>query len=456
MIPSGFSPWLHLGCLKQDVSRATANSPLRPAPCIRAGSGKTENRGRIDYDAMHYFLLSSFFFCLLFNHTLPRVRRQEMVRILHTADWQIGLRASHVARVGDQVRRARMDAARATVEKANSERVDALVLAGDIFEDNHVDNGLVFEVVRVLSAATVPVFVLPGNHDPLSQDSVYRRASFRERSANIRLLDGFDPVEIAAGRGLLLPAPLSLKKSVEDPTDSLRVPENGDSRAVLIGVAHGSLKIEGKYGRDDFPIALDAAQKRGLNYLALGHWHGRYVHGERIAYSGTLETTKFGEDNSGMALLVECVPGARAPAIQEFRTGRLLWVARELDLSQGVEGEVARVRQELSAYSDHPDEKLLLRLRTVGESTADAELVLKSLEEEMATRFLHFELDRRDIPSNIVQGRLAKVAERHPFVSELMQSLMLGQQDEDLKSASAEEIVSARRILTELLTMEGL
>ena len=124
------------------------------------------------------------------------------IRILHTADWQIGLKAAHVARVGDLVRKARFDAARSVVAAAAAERADALVLAGDIFEDNHVDNSLVFEVVRILSASSVPVYVLPGNHDPLSQDSIYRRASWRDRPNHIHLLETPEPVPIAQGAAL--------------------------------------------------------------------------------------------------------------------------------------------------------------------------------------------------------------------------------------------------------------
>ena len=376
-----------------------------------------------------------------------------MIRILHTADWQIGLKASHVARVGDAVRRARMDAARAVVERANVERVDALILAGDIFEDNHVDNALVFETVRILSAAQVPVFVLPGNHDPLSQDSVYRRTSWRERPENIHLLETCEPVAIASGRALLLPAPLTLKKSVEDPTLALRTPQSG-ATGPWIGVAHGSLKIEGKFGRDDFPIALDAASRQKLNYLALGHWHGRYVHGDRTAYSGTLETTKFGEDNSGMALLVEFVETAGftppAPKIEEFRCGKLLWLAREIDLSQGAEAEVARLKQELSAFT-HSRESTLLRVRTTGASGPEAHLALKELEEDLSTRFLYFELDRRDVPSSLIQGKLARIAGQYPFVAELLESLSRGGSDPDLQGESPEEIEAARRLLTELV-----
>jgi DNA repair exonuclease SbcCD nuclease subunit len=376
-----------------------------------------------------------------------------MIRLLHTADWQIGLKAGHVARAGDAVREARFEAARTVVAQAGDDRSDALILAGDIFEDNHVDNQWVREVVRILSASSVPVYVLPGNHDPLSQDSIYRRASWKERAAHVHLLETTEPVPIAQGRALLLPAPLSLRKSAEDPTLALRIPELGRAPGPLIGVAHGSLKIEGKHGRDDFPIALDTASRGGLQYLALGHWHGRYVHGDRTAYSGTLETTKFGEDGSGFALRVSLAEsGSAAPQIEELRCGRLSWLTRDLRLEPGGSDlEFKALRNELEALLD-AGSKTLLRVRTSGESDAETLLKLRALEEDLSPRFLYFELDRRDLPSHVIRGRTAEMAAKNPFVASLFSSLGAGEGDPDLQSVAPEELLAARQLLTELIT----
>ncbi|MGK5083792.1 DNA repair exonuclease [Bdellovibrionota bacterium FG-1] len=370
-----------------------------------------------------------------------------MIRILHTADWQMGLRASHVARVSDRVRQARLNAAQKVVKKANDERVDALILAGDIFEDNHVENGLVYDTVRILSTSQVPVYVLPGNHDPLSQDSVYRRNAWREKPAHVHLLETHDFVEIAGGQALLLPAPLTLKKSELDPLQSLQLPENGAS-GIWIGVAHGSLKIEGKYGRDDFPIALDSAERLGLSYLALGHWHGRYIHGDRTAYSGTFETTKFGESNSGLALMVEITAGA--PRITEFRSGDLIWLSHELNLGhleKVTELEVARLRQELIYYTE-VRQSVLLRVRTTGECTPDSQILLRRLEEEWNSQFLYFELERKDLSSNEIQGRIQEVASKNPFIASLLESLW---NPSSSMTQETEQLEAARRMLTELL-----
>jgi DNA repair exonuclease SbcCD nuclease subunit len=377
-----------------------------------------------------------------------------MLKLLHSADWQLGLEASHVAAAAEPVRAARLEAARRVVAAAAEHRVDALVLAGDLFEDNLVEEPLVRAAVELLAGSPVPVFVLPGNHDPLSRESVYLRSAWKCRPAHIVLLDRAEPFEIPGTGAFLLPSPLTRKKGFQDPTERLPAAPAGATAA--IGVAHGSLRIEGKYQSDDFPIALDAAEKRGLDYLALGHWHGCYVHGERTAYSGTHETTRFGEARSGQApagqapagqapagqaLLVE-VPGRGAPPrITEVRTGSLRWETRELDLDPaGVETAAAA----LLAWVETLSTPTLLKLRTIGQSGDEAAALLHRLETGLAPRLLYLAIERTDVPETVARGKVASVAAASEFVEGLLA---------DLTAADAPAAVraEARRLLSELV-----
>ena len=367
-----------------------------------------------------------------------------MLRLLHSSDWQIGLKACHVAGAGDAVRAARLEAARQVVAVANRERVDALVLAGDTFEHNLVEDRLVFEVVKILSEASAPVFVLPGNHDALSQDSVFRRASWRGRPAHVVLLDAAAPVPIPGTEAVLLPAPVLQKKSFQDPTASLARAPAG---AIAVAVVHGSLRIEGKHAADDFPIALDAARQLGVDYLALGHWHAQYLHDERTAYSGAHEPTRFGE-GSGQALLVDIASHGAAPRLRPVPTARLAWEMLEVDLSGGVDAAVATVRAAVSALA--APARTLLRLRTRGESEPDAGLALKALEDELAGVLLHLSLERTDVPASVARGKLAEVAADNPLVAGLLADLDAAGQS-DAAGASTDERAVARQLLAELV-----
>ena len=58
-----------------------------------------------------------------------------MVKFVHTADWQIGMKAAHVGAVGKRVRSERLESARRVVEAAASRQADFIIVAGDTFED---------------------------------------------------------------------------------------------------------------------------------------------------------------------------------------------------------------------------------------------------------------------------------------------------------------------------------
>jgi DNA repair exonuclease SbcCD nuclease subunit len=72
------------------------------------------------------------------------------MRFLHTADWQIGMKASQVGEAGTRVREERIAAARRVVEAARGAEADFILVAGDTFEDNGVDRVLVQRVVDAL------------------------------------------------------------------------------------------------------------------------------------------------------------------------------------------------------------------------------------------------------------------------------------------------------------------
>src|SRR5688500_15452596 len=101
------------------------------------------------------------------------------MRFIHTADWQIGMRAVHAGAAAEAVRAARLHTAARVCDLAVREQADFLLLTGDTFEDNAVDRGLVGRVAAILAATACPVYVLPGNHDPLQPGSVWEDAAWQ-------------------------------------------------------------------------------------------------------------------------------------------------------------------------------------------------------------------------------------------------------------------------------------
>ncbi len=105
-----------------------------------------------------------------------------MIRFLHTSDWQLGM-TRHFFTEGTQERfsQARFDAIRTMGRVAKDENCQFMLVSGDAFESNQVDRKTVARALEALKEVPVPVFILPGNHDPLNAASVYRSSTFIER-----------------------------------------------------------------------------------------------------------------------------------------------------------------------------------------------------------------------------------------------------------------------------------
>ena len=104
-----------------------------------------------------------------------------MLKILHTADWHVGRSFIKQFRPDDARKLAqdRLCVVEEILGRANQYGVDAVLCAGDLFDSP--DPGEVWwrglaAKFRRWKTWTRPVVLLPGNHDPLTLDSVYSKS----------------------------------------------------------------------------------------------------------------------------------------------------------------------------------------------------------------------------------------------------------------------------------------
>jgi DNA repair exonuclease SbcCD nuclease subunit len=337
------------------------------------------------------------------------------LRFIHTADWQIGMRAAHVGAVAQRVRDERLQAIRRLTDLAREKQAEFLVLAGDTFEDNGISPVLIQQVADLLGKFVGPVYLLPGNHDPLVPGSVWEHPAWTGHR-NLNVLRQAGPIEVPGGT--LWSTPLLEKHSRRDPTLAIQAAERP---GIQIGVSHGT--VEGvSQDEPDYPIAANAAVRAGLDYLALGHWHSTVLYPDRegcvrMAYSGTHETTKFGERDSGNALLVEIGGRGTTPRIEPLRTGALRWEIKECELRES--GELEDLRRFIEQLAQ--PELVLLDVRLSGLfGQADLQQ-LKRLRELSAARLMFARWDEsrlRPAPEHATwwqsmpQGPVRQAAER--------------------------------------------
>jgi DNA repair exonuclease SbcCD nuclease subunit len=361
--------------------------------------------------------------------SFPLVSPDFIMRFLHAADLHLGLRVTRFGDRNGKVQDARFKSLEPLVEHAR--QVDFTLIAGDLFDDNHVDLATSRRALKLFESIGKPVFIIPGNHDPLTADSVFNRPPWSSVSDHVRVLGAREPVPIPGG--VLFPCPLFAKNSLDDPTRWLPPRERNDT-SIRIGLAHGSLKDRDNLPADDHLIDRHVVDDKGLDYLAMGHWHGPLQREDRAGvartvYPGVHESMGFRDsgwsaysnagsdlfrdDGQGRVLVVTIDEAGAPPVIEEIATGYLQWC----DERRTLRGE-----EDLSALIDElgrrpNQERQLLRLHLDGTLPASVLLRLDELDATLAgaqggilSRFAWAELDAARLYSEPTDSELQDLA----------------------------------------------
>jgi DNA repair exonuclease SbcCD nuclease subunit len=250
-----------------------------------------------------------------------------MVRFLHTADWQLGKQFENLGAPPDKLaflRQGRMDVVRRIGQLAIDRSVDAILVAGDVFERNEVGDQLIREALAAMRQVKIPWLLLPGNHDPAGPASVWDRIGRIGCPEHVHLLHSTEPVLLADGGLAVLPAPLTRKHQFTDPTEGFGQQVTSQA-AVRVGLAHGSLRNRLAPAAEQHNMISDTRADEGhLDYLALGDWHSCKEVAPRTWYAGTPEPDDFDQD-SGAVLIVELRGPGVAPTVERVQVGSYRW-----------------------------------------------------------------------------------------------------------------------------------
>jgi DNA repair exonuclease SbcCD nuclease subunit len=363
-----------------------------------------------------------------------------MISLLHTADWQIG-RVFSQFEPDDAAAlfEARFKAVERLAAVAAERRVDAVLVAGDVFDLQTVSDKTIRRMFNAMQGFTGPWLLIPGNHDSALSESVWRRAA-RLGAVPPNAVCCLEPVpHTVEGKFVLLPAPLTQRHTYGDLTDWF-AGAPGDSGLPRIGLAHGC--VQGILSEDidsANPIAAGRAAQAGLDYLALGDWHGTRQIDARTWYAGTPETDRFRANDSGQALLVSIAGTGAAPEVEAIRTGQFDW--QQLEPRLAVASDIDALVQTLARLDGND----VLQLRAVGSCDLGGHNKLAAALDAARARAravvwdgeaLRLEPTEEDIESLHADG----------FVGEALQALR-AQQDGDEAELARDALLTLARIL---------
>ncbi|GAA2055238.1 exonuclease SbcCD subunit D [Catenulispora yoronensis] len=313
------------------------------------------------------------------------------MRFLHTADWQLGMGRRFL----DRERQGQFDAARRDVlgtlgRLAVSEGCEAIVVGGDVFETNTESARTVRQALEKLRGVPVPVFLLPGNHDPLNAASIWDSERFREACPeNVTVLRDETPVAVRPGFEVV-GAPWRSKRPTSDLLgDLLTGLEPAPAGVLRVAVGHGAVDAVAPQADPVAAIRLAAVQA-ALNagkahYVALGDRHSTTEVAPRVWYSGAPEPTDFDEVDAGNVLVVELdeADPARPPEVRRHRVGS--WRFEQVAVELNGAADVADLRARLMAMPDK--DRTILNFALRGTLSVADKGALDALREQVADLF---------------------------------------------------------------------
>jgi exonuclease SbcD len=297
------------------------------------------------------------------------------MKFIHTSDWHIGRQFHNVSLLEDQ-----RHVLNQLLEYIEKEAVDALVIAGDIY-DRSVPPAIAVDLLdglltKICQEMKVPVILIPGNHDcarrlrfgaqQLSQAGLHILGDLEKVTTPvvIRHADGDvafyglpynDPETV---RNLYGVAVSTYDEAHTHLVEHIKANRIADTASVLISHCFVAGSEESDSER---PLSIGGSDRVSyqpcvdFDYVALGHLHSPQHRGEEyIRYSGSLMKYSFSEQNQkkGVTLVEVNASG--------FKSQRHLPLLPLRDL-RIIEGELAAILAK-GAVDPNRDDYLLVRL----------------------------------------------------------------------------------------------
>lgn len=328
-----------------------------------------------------------------------------MLRLLHTADIHLGARHADLGDRAATQRERQFAAFVATIDLAMAEKVDLVLIAGDLFDSNVQPRRSVERAaaqLKRLVEVRIRTVIAPGTHDVFDRASIYRAYDLAALAGAVGsdLVTVLDPdhpeVHLKALDLIVHGQCFATKRAPHSPLQGVDVRDDGRAEW-HVGLLHASIAIEGKTDGDEVVITTDEIAASHLDYLALGHWHSMSqgkAGKTTYAYSGAPEPIAVDQDRAGNVLLVslDALDGKKRVTVEERKVGKTRFERIQLDAA--TVGSQPGVVEKLGERAD-PD--LVLDVELIGVRPDELDLHPDEVEAQLSDRFLKVRVRDRSV-----------------------------------------------------------
>lgn len=346
------------------------------------------------------------------------------MRLLHTGDWHVGRTIRGRSRT-DEFERALAE----VIAIARDQKVDAILVAGDIYDQRAVSadaDRLVFDTLLELHAAGIPVIAIPGNHDSVVRLEAFARLLSHVGTTlvpRVRRPDQGALVEVPAKDGAHA-AKIACVPFVSPRRFSDAAAEFADLATGFVNFDDNMGKLLAAYEKQFSPehvnvvlghMFISGSQPGGserevtigteyavsptrlpgtASYVALGHIHKpQKIKGAPCdaRYAGSLLQLDFGEKGQEKSVVVVDVVPGKPPKSTEIPIDagrRLVDLEGTLDDLEKLAATVGDAYLRVSIHVDQPVPGIADRIRDALPNALDVRLVLPESEGEAAAPVL--------------------------------------------------------------------
>ena len=300
------------------------------------------------------------------------------MRFIHCADVHLDTPLQGLAQYPgapvSEIRNATRRAFEKVLEAAVTEKVDFLVIAGDLYDTGlkSFESALFFnKQMARLKDAGINVYLIYGNHDAASKLIKQLRPP-----GNVHIFRTTEPQTFSNNelRVAIHGQSFATPEVIEDLAAKYPPPVPGFFN---IGVLHTNLAGISEHA-NYAPCTLEMLKNKGYQYWALGHVHNRQIlcNDPYIVYPGNIQG-RHGKEQGEKSCVLVTVSEAGAVSIDTISTSAVPWFQADIDASdcQTADEVYEKLRIELEQMLSRSKERVTaVRLRVVGTTEAHVEL----------------------------------------------------------------------------------
>jgi DNA repair exonuclease SbcCD nuclease subunit len=313
-----------------------------------------------------------------------------MIRFIHAADLHLDTPFSGLEQtsktLAEKLREAPFESLAKIVDIAIERAVDFVLFSGDLYNTKRVNikaQSLFIEHLNRLNKSDIPVYLIRGNHDYLTEEAQKLALPFPKNvytygpDVETHILETKNKERIAI-TGFSYDTQWVTERKIKE------YPKRRSDINLQIGLLHGDIETSLTREANYAPFTLAELREKNYDYWALGHVHQRQRIAEQpsVYYPGNIQGLHKNETGEKGCLFIEWTP--REQHVQFIPTAPVIWESMTLELSE-IENvsDLIQAMQEAIAEKEYKQD-VLINLIIKAKTDDDEDLIHFTQEKEFA------------------------------------------------------------------------